>query len=210
MRDVIDALPREYRGDPWVRALLGAVQAADAAQRARAEETAAQILLDTLSFHLSAEERVAGITPPKGASVQDRLAALAAKWRSGGKVDIDQIQRVCDAWKNGEVTVQYRVGRVQLKFASTLGMPKDLKGLRDAVRSICPAHLAVAYAVRFLLVQNVEGMPLKELLAQPVNRFAFLESYDYMRLLVGEAREMLCAELSAQPIELFAFKGGKK
>ena len=45
---------------------------------------------------LPVEEREAGLTPEKGASIEDRRAALAAKWRSlSGKCDIELIRTIC-------------------------------------------------------------------------------------------------------------------
>ena len=173
MPDILSALPREYRGDRWVQSLLHAVQAADEAQRTRADEIAAQILLDTLTFHLEAEERIAGIRPPKGASVADRLSALSAKWRSGGKVDLDQIQRVCDAWKDGEVEVQYEADTIHLLFVGAFGVPADMDGLLAAVGDMRPAHLAITYALRYLLVREVAGMTVGALTACTIDQFAF-------------------------------------
>lgn len=173
MPDIIDNLPREYRGDPWVRALLDAVQAQDAAQRGRADEVAAQLLLDTLTFNLSTEERVAGITPAPGAPVKDRLSALSAKWRSGGKVDIGQLQRVCDAWRNGEVEVSYQGDTIHLQFVGSLGVPEDMAGLLAAVEDVRPAHLAITYALRYLLVREVSAMTVDALQGHKINEFAF-------------------------------------
>lgn len=151
MLDLLMQLPAQYRRDPWVRALLDAVAAKDRAQRARADEIAAQILLDTLTVNLVTEERIAGITPSRGAALEDRLSALAAKWRSGGKVDIDQIQLVCDAWRKGNVSVDYQDNRLVLRFVDLYGVPEDFDGLKNAVGAVCPAHIPVAYIILYRL-----------------------------------------------------------
>ena len=172
MLDLLSQLPVQYRRDPWVRALLGAVADKDKAQRARADEVTAQILLDALTINLETEERIAGITPSQSATLEDRLSALAAKWRSGGKIDIDQIQRVCDAWRNGEVEVEFTGSTIHLRFVGQYGVPKDMAGLLDAVGDIRPAHLAIAYTIRYLLVREVRTLTVGELQAHTMSEFA--------------------------------------
>ncbi len=172
MNNILSSLPQEYRTDAWILAMVTAIETKLAAQESTAKETAAQILLDTLTWNLAAEERIAGITPSAGATRSDRLAALSAKWRSGGKIDLEQIQVVADAWKNGEVNVQYSDTEIVLQFTSILGIPSDLNNLISAIREVAPAHLSLSYLLKYLLIHDVEGMTIDAMQATTLDKFA--------------------------------------
>lgn len=173
LKDITALLPKEYRDAQLIRDLLTPVDTVDARQRSRAEEIARQIMLDQLTINLAVEEKLAGITPAPGATLDDRRAAVIAKWRSGGKTDLAQIQRVCDAWKNGEVEVSYQGDTIHLQFVGAYGVPADMDGLLAAVGDVRPAHLAVEYALRYLLLRDVRAMTVATLQQQPITNFAF-------------------------------------
>ena len=167
-------LPRQYRSDPWIIALTDAMQAVLEAQEAAAHSVTAQESLDTVDWNLAVEERLAGITPPSGATVESRRTALKAKWRSGGKLTMEQIQAVCDAWKDGEVVVSFPNGSIHLKFCGAFGVPEDLDALKAAMRLVVPAHLGIDYEFVFLLIRDIhETMTLTELETQTLSKFAF-------------------------------------
>lgn len=167
-------LPRQYRKDPWIIALVNAMQAVLEAQEAAARSVTAQESLDTVTWNLAVEERLAGITPPAGATLESRRTALKAKWRSGGKLTIEQVQAVADAWKNGEVVVSFPDGRILVQFVGAFGVPEDMDSLKAALRLVVPAHLPVDYLLRYLLIRDIhEVMTLTELEMQPLSNFAF-------------------------------------
>lgn len=174
--NMLASLPTAYRKDAWVIALLSAIAGVDSAQRADADETAQQMFLDSMTWALAIEERIAGITPAAGAGVEERRSVLQAKWRSAtGKCDIDLIQRVCDAWENGEVEVDYQPGEIVLRFVGAYGVPtaQALTALQAAVLEVIPAHLAVTYLYRYLLVREVSAMTVSELQTHTIDEFAF-------------------------------------
>lgn len=143
------------------------------AQDTRAESAAAQMSLDTLTWNLETEERIAGIVPPAGATEEDRRSALKAKWRSGGKVTIQQIQAVADAWRNGEVEVSFPNGRIHVQFVGSFGVPTNMDGLKQAIARMIPSHLPVDYLLKYLLVEDIEQMTLEELETKTIDQFAF-------------------------------------
>ena len=101
---------------------------------------------------------------------------LQAKWRSAtGKCDVDLIQRVCDSWQNGEVDVDFVDGEIVLRFVGAYGVPDAdaLAALKTAVQEVIPAHLAVAYLYRYLLVREVHGMVISTLQTHTIDEFAF-------------------------------------
>ena len=174
--NMLASLPTAYRKDAWVIALLSAIAGVDDAQRADADETAQQMFLDSMTWALAIEERIAGITPAAGAGVEERRSVLQAKWRSAtGKCDVDLIQRVCDSWKNGEVDVDFVDGEIVLRFVGAYGVPDAdaLAALKDAVQEVIPAHLAVKYLYRYLLVREVHGMVIDTLQSHTISEFAF-------------------------------------
>lgn len=174
--NMLSSLPTAYRKDAWVIALLSAIAGVDDAQRADADETAQQMFLDSMTWALAIEERIAGITPAAGASLEERRSVLQAKWRSAtGKCDVDLIQRVCDSWKNGEVDVDFVDGEIVLRFVGAYGVPDAdaLAALQSAVQEVIPAHLAVKYLYRYLLVREVSAMTVSELQTHTIDEFAF-------------------------------------
>ena len=175
MLDILRNLPTAYRGDKWVRDLLGAVAALDDTQRAAAMETAAQLFPDSMTFILDVEERMAGLSGNAVLTLEERRTALQARWRAAGKCDVELIQCVCDSWKNGEISVGFAEGVIVLTFVGAYGVPEaaELAALQEAVDRTIPCHLAVSYLYRYLLVREVDGMTLDELQGHTMHDFAF-------------------------------------
>lgn len=174
--NMLGSLPTAYRKDAWVIALLSAIAGVDDAQRAVSSASAQQMFLDSMTWALAIEERIAGITPAAGASLEERRSVLQAKWRSAtGKCDVDLIQRVCDSWQNGEVDVDFVDGEIVLRFVGAYGVPDAdaLAALQSAVQEVIPAHLAVQYLYRYLLVREVSAMTVSELQTHTIDEFAF-------------------------------------
>ena len=167
-------LPRQYREDPTVKVLANAIQSVLEGQEAEAVTVPSQISLDAVTWNLETEERLVNITPPAGSTLDSRRTALKAKWRSGGKLTIEQVQAVCDAWKNGEVVVSFPNGSIRLQFVGAYGVPVDLDALKAAVRLVIPAHLAAEYVIKYLLIRDIhEVMTLSTLETQTLSNFAF-------------------------------------
>lgn len=175
MLDILRNLPTAYRGDKWVRDLLGAVASLDDMQRAAAMETAAQLFPGSMTFILDVEERMAGLAGNAALPIEERRTALQARWRAAGKCDVELIQRVCDSWKNGEISVGFAEGVILLTFIGAYGVPEAgaLAALQDAIEHTIPCHLATEYLYRYLLVREVDGMTLDELQGHPMHDFAF-------------------------------------
>lgn len=167
-------LPQQYRKDPWILAMVGAMAGIIDAQCGDGESIIDQMSLDTVSWNLPVEERVAGLTPAASAALDDRRSELKAKWRSGGKVTLAQIQAVADAWKNGETEVTFTSGQIRIKFSGAYGVPTDIENLKKAIALVIPAHLSVDYQYKFLLIREIhDTMTLDVLQTQPLTKFAF-------------------------------------
>ena len=173
--NMLRSLPVAYRTDKWVRDLLGCIAALDEKQRESALETVEQLFPDTMTWILETEERIAGLEGNAALTLEERRTALQARWRAAGKCDVELIQRVCDSWKNGEISVGFAEGVIVLTFVGAYGVPEaaELAALQEAVDRTIPCHLAVSYLYRYLLVREVDGMTLDELQGHSMHDFAF-------------------------------------
>lgn len=167
------SLPVAYRTDKWVCDLLAAIQSLDDTQREQMLDIMQQLFPNSMTWALAIEERDAGLAST--GTLEERRTALIARWRGSGKCDVDLIQRVCDAWKNGEISVGFAKGVIVLTFVGAYGVPEaaELAALQDAVEHTIPCHLAVSYLYRYLLVREVDGMTLDELQGHTMHDFAF-------------------------------------
>ncbi len=167
------SLPVAYRTDKWVCDLLAAIQSLDDTQREQMLDITQQLFPNSMTWALAIEERDAGLAST--GTLEERRTALIARWRGSGKCDVDLIQRVCDAWKNGEISVGFAKGVIVLTFVGAYGVPEaaELAALQDAVEHTIPCHLAVSYLYRYLLVREVDGMTLDELQGHTMHDFAF-------------------------------------
>lgn len=177
MLDIIKQLPTAYRADKWVRDLLGCIAALDEKQRESALETAAQLFPDAMTWILETEERIAGLEGNAALTLEKRRTALQARWRAAGKCDVELIQRVCDSWKNGEISVGFAEGVIVLTFVGAYGVPEaaELAALQEAIEHTIPCHLAAEYLWRWLLVREVAAMTVDELQSHRIGDFAFEE-----------------------------------
>lgn len=173
MLDILRNLPTAYRGDNWVCDLLAAIQSLDDTQREQMLDITQQLFPGSMTWALAIEERDAGLAST--GTLEERRTALIARWRAAGKCDVELIQRVCDSWKNGEISVGFAKGVIVLTFVGAYGVPEaaELAALQDAVEHTIPCHLAVSYLYRYLLVREVDGMTLDELQGHHISDFAF-------------------------------------
>ena len=107
---MLNNLPVQYRRDPWLIVLAAALQVPIDRQGGVIRSLPNQISLDRVTWNLPVEERVAGIVPPAGATVEQRRAALRAKWRSSGKATLAQIQAVAESWESQRVETSFLAG----------------------------------------------------------------------------------------------------
>lgn len=174
-------LPQQYREDPWIMALTNAIQGIMEKQERRSREITVQQFLSSVTWNLPVEERIAGLAPPSGATNGERRTALKAKWRSGGKLSIEQLQAVADAWKDGAVDVTFPKGRIMVQFVGEFGIPANMDTLKAALREVAPAHLPIDYRFRYILVRNIKIMTLGELQQQKIQNFAFRREASHER-----------------------------
>ncbi len=140
---MLNNLPVAYRHDQWVNDLLKVIRLADEKQRAEANDTAAQVLLDSMTWQLPAEEIEAGLKVSPSTPVEERRSALSAKWRSGSaKAGIELIRQLCETWDDVIAEVTYDGDSLMAVFFERKGgMPDNAAAMLAILRVTIPAHL---------------------------------------------------------------------
>lgn len=143
---MLNNLPVQYRRDPWLIVLAAALQVPMDRQGEVIRSLPSQISLDRVTWNLPVEERVAGIVPPAGATVEQRRAALRAKWRSSGKATLGQIQAVAESWESQRVETSFLAGVIGIDIINL--RQGTVAEIREAVEKIKPAHLPLEITER--------------------------------------------------------------
>lgn len=143
---MLNNLPVQYRRDPWLIVLAAALQVPMDRQGEVIRSLPSQISLDRVTWNLPVEERVAGIVPPAGATVEQRRAALRAKWRSSGKATLAQIQAVAESWESQRVETSFMAGVIGIDIINL--RQGTVAEIREAVEKIKPAHLPLEITER--------------------------------------------------------------
>ncbi len=143
---MLNNLPVQYRRDPWLIVLAAALQVPMDRQGGVIRSLPNQISLDRVTWNLPVEERVAGIVPPAGATVEQRRAALRAKWRSSGKTTLAQIQAVAESWESQRVETSFLAGVIGIDIINL--RQGTVAEIREAVEKIKPAHLPLEITER--------------------------------------------------------------
>ena len=143
---MLNNLPVQYRRDPWLIVLAAALQVPIDRQGGVIRSLPNQRSLDRVTWNLPVEERVAGIVPPAGATVEQRRAALRAKWRSSGKATLAQIQAVAESWESQRVETSFLAGVIGIDIINL--RQGTVAEIREAVEKIKPAHLPLEITER--------------------------------------------------------------
>ena len=143
---MLNNLPVQHRRDPWLIVLAAALQVPMDRQGEVIRSLPNQISLDRVTWNLPVEERVAGIVPPAGATVEQRRAALRAKWRSSGKATLAQIQAVAESWESQRVETSFLAGVIGIDIINL--RQGTVAEIREAVEKIKPAHLPLEITER--------------------------------------------------------------
>ncbi|BBH19867.1 hypothetical protein Back11_12120 [Paenibacillus baekrokdamisoli] len=118
-----------------------------------------QAFIETATWGLTRWETEFGITPPAGQPIEQRRSVVRSRIRGTGTVTEDLIKRVAESYLNGEVAVTQHTNlyTVTVTFMSELGIPPNIDDIKQAVRSILPAHLDVEYAFSYVSFGMLEG-----------------------------------------------------
>ena len=81
-----------------------------------------------------------------GGTVEQRRAALRAKWRSSGKATLAQIQAVAESWESQRVETSFLAGVIGIDIINL--RQGTVAEIREAVEKIKPAHLPLEITER--------------------------------------------------------------
>lgn len=101
------------------------------------------------------------IVPKPTQSLSDRQSQIQAKYLSNNHNEIKLIQRVCDAWQNGEIDADFVGGKIQIEFIASYGVPADLDSLKEAIEEVKPAHLPILWLYRHFLKKDIHHVMTK-------------------------------------------------
>ena len=174
MKDLITLLPDHVAADIEVQYIQAALSAAMRKCWAARDSLIDQLMPQTATWALSMWETAYGIKSDTSQTDEQRREILIAQIRSAKTATAAQIMNVAAAWVNGEVEVIEYNGeyRFVINLISQYGIPDKMEDLQAAIDAIKPAHLAVSYTRRYLLIREVTPMTLAELAMTPLNYFA--------------------------------------
>lgn len=172
--DIIALINRAYRTDEFVNDFTGAVTSVMNSIIAFCNTVHDNIFFDSLDEDgVLWWENMLAIIPASYQTIDDRRSKIQAKWLSTYHNDMELIQRVCDAWKNGEVEVDFVNGKIQIQFVGSFGIPSDLDSLKESVEEIKPAHLDFLILFKYLLIEDIhEVKTIDEMQALTIEAFA--------------------------------------
>jgi hypothetical protein len=126
-----------------------------------------QQFFDTATWALELYARSLGVARNSTGSYIQSL------WKGAGTVTLEMLQAVCESWKHGEITASFTHGDILITFNGAYGVPGDLDSLKNAIEKLKPAHLAVVYAFKYLLIKDIhEVMTINEMQTVQMNQFA--------------------------------------
>ncbi len=85
-------------------------------------------------------------------SVEERREVIVAKLRGSGTTTVQLVKEVSESFAYGEVEVIEKNASytIRIKFVGKKGIPKNLDGLKKALREIVPAHLDIEYEFTYM------------------------------------------------------------
>ena len=80
-------------------------------------------------------------------TIEERRSRIISKLRSSGDMTEKRIEEIALSFKNGEVLVTEDIDNytITIKFVSKKGIPSNFEDLKETIRKVRPAHLAVVY-----------------------------------------------------------------
>lgn len=136
-------LNKLYRKDPWVQAIYQGASGPLEDAMEHILELANSQYFDLLSPRLVEQyERVMGITPGAGQSMDDRKRYIEARWKGFGIVTRATLQAVAESWPSKSVYVDFLDGEIVIECVDFQGRRADLQSAIDEIK---PAHLGIRY-----------------------------------------------------------------
>lgn len=152
MPELNSYLPRFYEDIREAQAILNTETKSLNQLNADIDDVLAQFFIDTATWGLSRWESICGIPTDESKPIDQRRSVVKSKVRGIGTVTVGLIKDVAESYGNGQVDViEDNVNyTITIKFVSDLGVPTNLNDIKNSLREIIPAHLAINYAFTFV------------------------------------------------------------
>lgn len=108
-----------------------------------------QIYVDTSTWGLQYWENDYKLEHNLNLTIEERRSRIKAKIRGTGKTDRKLIQKIAEAYSNGEVSVGFN-GKIIITFIGTRGIPSALDELKKQLAEIRPSGLDIVYFFTYL------------------------------------------------------------
>lgn len=108
-----------------------------------------QMILETMTWQLSVEEKIAGLI---GTSLDTdaRKDFLRAKWLSQWEhVGIPGLIKISEAFRKGGISIEFAYPVITVSFTDVYGVPDYINAFKKAIRMVVPAHLRIDYEFRY-------------------------------------------------------------
>lgn len=144
-------LPRYYDDIAEAQAVLNAYAVELEKLNADIADVLAQFYVDTATWGLGRWEKMFGIPTDETKPLDQRRSSIKSKLRMFGTVTVSVIKNVAESFQYGEVDVSEdpKNYTINVKFIGKLGVPPNLQDVKDALRDIIPAHLAINYSFTY-------------------------------------------------------------
>jgi len=158
-RDMFDYMPKEYEDYAESNAVITAEAAEFEKLNADISDVLNQFFIDTATWGLAEWERICGIPTDETKPIDQRRSVIKSKLRGIGTVTVGLIKNVAESYANGEVAVIEDSAHytITVKFVGKLGVPPNLNDIKNAIRDIIPAHLAVDYAFTYVTYDQLKS-----------------------------------------------------
>ncbi|OAB33862.1 putative phage tail protein [Paenibacillus glacialis] len=115
---------------------------------------------ETSTMFLGRYERDLQIVVDKTKPADQRRSVIISKMRGSGKVSGSMIKNVAQAYDGGTVNVAVDMPHytIVITFIDSLGIPPNIDDLKQALEDIKPAHMALEYKFRFLLIREIHNV----------------------------------------------------
>lgn len=172
---MFDNLPAYYEKSRVMKADMNAMGVELDLLEAALNEVLDQFFVTTATWGLQLWEGELGQETDLFKPIEQRRSVVQSKLRGSGKFSGQLVKSVSAAYESGAVDVTFNppAYSFSVRFVDTLGIPPNLDDLKTAIEEIKPAHMAVEYLFRYLMLSEIESMTLAQVEATTLDRIAW-------------------------------------
>lgn len=143
MNDMLSNCPKYYETSRIFNSYLEAVSPEVEEFKKGIDDVLNQFFVPTATWGLDKWEEELNLESYSGKPEEQRRSRVISKLRGMGTVTVNLIKNVAESYSNGKVEViednpNYTF---TIKFVGTMGIPKNMNDLKEAIEEIKPAHL---------------------------------------------------------------------